>query len=232
MFRRGAFSSDGLQQITDSVGLKRITDEDIIKAFQVTHENPLVGVEGRRRMLNRLGAALEAHPEIFGAADGSGITRPGYLLDYLLFQVTDSHRRLASVRVLWKAVVDGLGDVFPGAECCLSLFSLFFSHCSLPLIDPSGVHLGDTWTHSALGGPDVNQVPFHKLAQWCTYSLLEVLQQFGIKVCVSSLMYFPLLCSHNLLSSLSLLVRFFLLVLRAVLVVLILTVHVLQICGC
>ena len=43
-----------------------------------------------------------------------------------------------------------------------------------------GGRLGDTWQHSALkGNPDV---PFHKLSQWLTYSLMEPFQSFGIEI--------------------------------------------------
>ena len=40
--------------------------------------------------------------------------------------------------------------------------------------------LGDTWQHSALKGN--SYVPFHKLSQWLTYSLMEPFQAFGIEI--------------------------------------------------
>ncbi len=43
-----------------------------------------------------------------------------------------------------------------------------------------GLNLGDTWRHSALE-PDP-YVPFHKLSQWLTYSLMEPFQDFGIGI--------------------------------------------------
>jgi len=47
----------------------------------------------------------------------------------------------------------------------------------------AGVNLGDVWSHPALGdtAPD-NLVPFHKLSQWLTYSLVEPLATAGITV--------------------------------------------------
>ena len=42
-----------------------------------------------------------------------------------------------------------------------------------------GRNMGDVWEHSALpsdGGGCSNLVPFHKLSQWMTYSLMEPLQ--------------------------------------------------------
>jgi len=55
----------------------------------------------------------------------------------------------------------------------------------------AGVNLGDVWAHPALamlnsGGDDgdrgTNLVPFHKLSQWLTYSLLEPLQELGLTI--------------------------------------------------
>lgn len=43
-----------------------------------------------------------------------------------------------------------------------------------------GLNLGDTWRHSALR--DSPYVPFHKLSQWLTYSLIEPFQAFGIEI--------------------------------------------------
>jgi Protein of unknown function (DUF1688) len=44
--------------------------------------------------------------------------------------------------------------------------------------------LGDCWQHRAVPGPGLTQgwVPFHKLSQWLTYSLLEPFQWGGVRV--------------------------------------------------
>jgi hypothetical protein len=54
----------------------------------------------------------------------------------------------------------------------------------------AGVNLGDVWHHSALreGKSETEElllpslVPFHKLSQWLTYSLLEPLQELGLEI--------------------------------------------------
>jgi hypothetical protein len=50
----------------------------------------------------------------------------------------------------------------------------------------AGVNLGDVWTHPQLpiAFPEeaVAYVPFHKLSQWLTYSLLEPLQELGLNI--------------------------------------------------
>jgi Protein of unknown function (DUF1688) len=47
-----------------------------------------------------------------------------------------------------------------------------------------GEALGDCWRHDAVPGPGLTQgwVPFHKLSQWLTYSLLEPFEWAGIHV--------------------------------------------------
>lgn len=93
--------------------------------------------------------------------------RPGNILDHVLRETLvakaagQSDNR-TSLRVLWKSVVEGLGEVFP---------------------DPSGKNLGDCWHHPSLGEPDNLEamIPFHKLTQWLTYSLIEPFSEFGIK---------------------------------------------------
>ncbi|MBV8537328.1 MAG: DUF1688 family protein, partial [Alphaproteobacteria bacterium] len=47
-----------------------------------------------------------------------------------------------------------------------------------------GVPLGDCWRHPSMATDDATSelVPLHKLSQWLAYSLIEPLQQAGVKV--------------------------------------------------
>lgn len=48
----------------------------------------------------------------------------------------------------------------------------------------SGVRRGDVWVYNPLkqiGQPASDMIPFHKLSQWLTYSLLEPIERLGIK---------------------------------------------------
>lgn len=121
MFMAGDFSSDGTLK-TDAEGLKKITPAKIEKGFQVSVENPLVGVEGRASLLRNLGAALE-NKTFF--RDG----RPGNLIDYLL----EKHGKTLSAPQILRGVLDALGPIWPGRESM------------------DGVNLGDVWKHSRLG---------------------------------------------------------------------------------
>lgn len=156
LFCQGAFSSESYQ--TDAQGLKQITPEKIAQGFQVTTENPLVGLDGRSHLLQKLGQALEDHPDLFGVDR----PRPGNLIDYLITQSQDNR---LSVTTVFRAVLEGLGEIWSGR---LSI---------------AGINLGDVWQHSALPGEFYDQlVPFHKLSQWLTYSLLEPLQDLGLEI--------------------------------------------------
>ncbi len=90
-------------------------------------------------------------------------TTPGYfagrLGDLGLFLRRSAvHDRLPASAVL-SAVLGALGQIWPGRETL------------------AGKPLGDVWRHSQFG-----LVPFHKLSQWLTYSLLEPLEAAGVTV--------------------------------------------------
>jgi hypothetical protein len=48
----------------------------------------------------------------------------------------------------------------------------------------TAVPLGDCWRHSAVRGPGLTDgwMPFHKLSQWLTYSLIEPFEWGGVQV--------------------------------------------------
>jgi hypothetical protein len=154
MFLSGAMSSDKSLK-ADSTGLKKISVDDLNKAFQVSENNPLVGAEGRVLLLNNLAMALE-NKTIF--KDG----RPGNIIDYLIQKYGKS---VPATGVL-RAVLDGLGPIWPGR------------------LEAAGVNLGDVWQHSLLGNPQTfkSLIPFHKLSQWMTYSLIEPIIEAGVEV--------------------------------------------------
>ena len=78
MFLAGAFSSNPANpHQVDAEGLRRLTSDQIRVGFQVTDANPLVGVEGRTALLQRLGDSILAAPQFFAFADIDGFTRPG-----------------------------------------------------------------------------------------------------------------------------------------------------------
>lgn len=160
MFCQGLFSGDREHPLRACAeGLDRLDTGTLAAAFQVSPRNPMVGLEGRTELLLRLGSAMRAAPHVFG----SRAPRLGGLYEYLEGKVVDG--RLPARRIL-AAVLEALGPIWPGR---IELF---------------GVNLGDVWRHPAAGGgpPTQGLVPFHKLSQWLTYSLLEPLERAGIEV--------------------------------------------------
>lgn len=153
MFLDGKFSATGRALRAEKDGLRKVTAKDLEESFQVSGDNPLIGVEGRVQLLNNLAAALE-NRTIFAKG------RPGDIVDYLVAKYGNE----IPATGLLKAVLDGLGPIWPGR------------------IAANGINLGDVWKHSSLGEGINSLVPFHKLSQWMTYSLIEPIEEAGLKV--------------------------------------------------
>ncbi|PZV22512.1 MAG: DUF1688 domain-containing protein, partial [Leptolyngbya sp.] len=159
-FTAGLFSTQPDQPWqADAQGLMNLTPDGLGQAFQVSNNNPLLGLEGRVSLLQKLGHTLQQQPAFFGA----DLPRPGYLVDYWLTQATDN--RISATTIL-QTILLGIGPIWPGR------------------VELAGVNLGDVWPHPQLPdtGPGSSLVPFHKLSQWLTYSLLEPLQDLGLTI--------------------------------------------------
>ena len=160
LFCQGSFSGDAANPYqTSAEGLQHLTPDSLAQGFQVSPENPIVGLEGRSQLLQKLGQALQNHPTWFGANN----PRPGNLVGYLL---QHSENGKLSAPIVLNAVLESLGGIWSGR------------------VSLSGVNLGDVWLHPALPGTQISDklVPFHKLSQWLTYSLLEPLQELGLEI--------------------------------------------------
>ena len=158
-FMDGVFSSDaGAPLRVDAHGLLDVTPARLAAAFQVGHDNPLVGIDGRVRLLHRLGEAMAARAETFGP-----LGRPGGLFDRLRPQhgpaTISAHDILSELLVSLSGI--WLADNVIGDQ-----------------------RLGDCWRHDAVPGPGLTRgwMPFHKLSQWLTYSLLEPFEWAGVRV--------------------------------------------------
>jgi hypothetical protein len=139
--------------------LQSVTEAALADAFQVTAANPLVGLAGRAALLRALGTVVEGAPQYFC----TGGARLGYLFDYLSAQAPEG--ALPAGQIL-LAVLESLGPIWPGR------------------LSVGEVNLGDVWRHSQISGPGMTAglVPFHKLSQWLTYSLIEPILAAGIRV--------------------------------------------------
>jgi Protein of unknown function (DUF1688) len=157
MFRAGGFSSDPAHPLrADSAGLRSIGADLLARQFQAGAENPLVGVETRAALLRRLGSAIEARPDIFG----SNPARLGAIVDHLRASGPE-----VSAPGLLTLLLDVLSPIWPSGLVL------------------NGVPLGDAGRHRAIlaAGAADQVVPFHKLTQWLTYSLIEPLEWAGLR---------------------------------------------------
>jgi hypothetical protein len=155
MFLSGIMAGDKKSLRADKEGLRSITSDELSQMFQVSESNPLLAVEGRVKLLNNLAQALE-NKMIF--KDG----RPGNIIDY----VQEKYGKVIPAAGLLRAVLDGFGAIWPGR------------------LTAHGVNLGDVWMHSKLAPGNILEslVPFHKLSQWMTYSLIEPMQDAGLTI--------------------------------------------------
>ena len=82
MFIGGLFSSRPEDPFrADAQALAALTPEELAAGFQVGPDNPLVGLEGRTALLNRLGQVVAGAEDVFGREDEP---RPGGLFDVIV----------------------------------------------------------------------------------------------------------------------------------------------------
>ncbi|KAJ4423789.1 hypothetical protein N0V82_001528 [Gnomoniopsis sp. IMI 355080] len=177
MFKTGIFSGNKENKYqVDKEGLRQLTVEAMAKGLQSKEGNEMAGLEGRTQLLIRLADALDGNKEFFG--DG----RPGHMLDYLLSHPSTqaSSMPIVLLPTLWDVLMTGLAPIWPPSRTAIN-----------------GISLGDAWPCSSMPQPTASSgpsfspfpnarsgsaawesiLPFHKLTQWLTYSLMQPMQQ-------------------------------------------------------
>ena len=165
-FLAGAFSATSTDPLrVDAAALLKVDGAALRALFQSSPSNPLVGLEGRAGLLTRLGAALRDE-----AARMGGEARPALMFDRL---TANGGRDTVSAAEILGEVLRTLGPIWTSGRSVQGLLA------------------GDVWPHrwagsaTGNGGDDPTTggwVPFHKLSQWLSYSLLEPLQWAGMTV--------------------------------------------------
>jgi hypothetical protein len=148
MFRNGLFSASPADPYrVDSAKLSQIQDADLAAGFQVTADNPMVGLSGRAELLRKLGNTTSIHEFSDRILEGT------------------VGNQLSAAAIL-QTVLEVFEDIWP------SSFVL------------QGHNLGDVARHPLVRGPGETDsiVPFHKLSQWLTYSLILPFEQRGVVV--------------------------------------------------
>lgn len=165
-FLAGAFSATPGEPLRADAAALRQVDVAVLRAvFQAGPQNPLVGLEGRAGLLSRLGEALQAE-----AARDGGEPRPALIYDRLTAGGT---RAAVDAGELLVLLLDAMAPIWRSGSVVM------------------GVPGGDIWPHRWAGADTGDGssdrtsggwVPFHKLTQWLTYSLIEPLQWSGVQV--------------------------------------------------
>ncbi len=160
-FMGGGFShqKDVPLQVT-SKGLESLQEHSLREAFQVNTDNPLDGCEGRISLLRNLGHVLAGDPRRFGAE-----CRLGNFYDHLKTLSLSFGGTLEAAKLV-NEVLRTFSAIWPGR------------------IVVDSVNLGDVWEYRSSHASEFEQrlVPFHKLSQWLSYSLLEPLTSAGVKI--------------------------------------------------
>lgn len=172
-FMNGRFSSDpGDPYRVDAAALLSIDATALADIFQAGPGNPLIGLEGRAALLNRLGQALREQAQTF-----TSIGQPGHLFDALTRHPhaprlhhhqpvpTAMRHEVRAARIL-GFLLDAFSEIWPSGQRL------------------GKTPLGDVWPHPAAGGEGASagRVPFHKLSQWLAYSLIEPFEWAGVAV--------------------------------------------------
>lgn len=163
-FTSGMFSSDPNHPLrVDADGLRALVTDHLASAFQVRANNPLVGLEGRAILLRRFGEAMQEQPEAFGQE----VQRPSGLYAQLFAPGPDvAYTADAVVQDILSIILMTCSGIWPTSSFI------------------EGIPLGDCWRHPAVRGEGLSDgwVPFHKLSQWLTYSLLEPVAWSGVQL--------------------------------------------------
>jgi hypothetical protein len=174
-FLAGTFSSTAGQPLrADAAALQKMDASQLRAVFQSSPSNPIVGLDGRASLLVRLGQVLQQE------AQRSGLqARPGLMFDRIVTDAaTGQTRSEVQAADILGELLRTLAPIWPSGSVI------------------KGVPVGDVWPHRwagdrlAGGSADAvmrdavtaGWVPFHKLSQWLSYSLVEPLQWAGVKV--------------------------------------------------
>jgi hypothetical protein len=167
-FVAGVFSATpGDPLRVDALALERLDAAALRALFQASPSNPLVGLEGRAALLAALGSVLREQAQARG-----GEARPGRLWDTLV-GANGSAAAALDAGDLLRTLVRDYAPIWRSGSRVL------------------GLPAGDVWPHRWAGagagdggrdGVTPGWVPFHKLSQWLTYSLLEPFEWAGVSV--------------------------------------------------
>jgi hypothetical protein len=158
MYRAGLFF-DNTRHCVTAKSLAALSLDSLKQGFQVTESNPMTALDGRLSLLHTLSDVLASNQLIFGAEGELGL-----FYDFVI-EKAGADNKLDAADIL-KAVLNCFSPIWPGR------------------VEIDGVNLGDVWQHTSIRANDATEglIPFHKLSQWLSYSLLEPLSEHGYEI--------------------------------------------------
>jgi hypothetical protein len=160
MYLSGLFSDASNPFSVNASKLKALSTNELAHGFQITDANPLLGLKGRAYLLQTLSLIIDNHPEIFGEEK-----RLGLFYDYIVKE-TQNQKGDIDAGLILSSILNIFSPIWPGR------------------IEIDSLNMGDVWRYENDKSPDTKSIliPFHKLSQWLTYSLLEPLQWAGFTI--------------------------------------------------
>jgi hypothetical protein len=139
--------------------IERLSEKEFEDIYQVTEDNPLVGTTGRYALLQSIGALLTHH-------------RLSRLADFLNKLTRRMPNKVCFVDSLFNQLVKFFSPIWA------------ITYPELPHL------VGDIGVYPFIKSTEKmsDWVPFHKLTQWLTYSLIEWFEQSGYTIESSSLL--------------------------------------------
>ncbi|KTC90754.1 URC4/urg3 family protein [Fluoribacter dumoffii] len=159
LYEQGFLSAHPSEPLrVDAERLIAFNEDELSKVFQVTADNPLEGLSGRVALLNRLGTLVQRNADHFGQENRLG--------NFYAYISSLAGANLITASQIFQEVLDTFNEIWPAR-------AVFH-----------GIPLGDVWQYNALKTSEAGSefIPFHKLSQWLTYSLIEPLELAGITV--------------------------------------------------
>ncbi|WP_454784405.1 URC4/urg3 family protein [Legionella sp. WA2024007413] len=159
LYQEGVFSAIPTEPLRiDAERLLAFGEEALRHGFQVTPDNPLEGLTGRVALLNRLGRLIQHDQYHFGKENRLG--------DFYTYISSLAVNNKVTATQIFQEVLNTFNEIWPAR------------------LSFEGIPLGDVWEYNPLktNEPGSGYIPFHKLSQWLTYSLIEPLEQAGITV--------------------------------------------------
>lgn len=152
MFKDGLFSSDP--------DMPYQVDLQGLKGLDEAHLKQGFQISDKNPM-HGLEGRIQLVKALADALEAAGLSRPGDMYDRL---VTDE--KTIRARDILAEVLHSLSTIWPGR------------------VELNGHNMGDCWRYEALSYKDETDglIPFHKLSQWLTYSMLEPFEAAGYKV--------------------------------------------------